>query len=89
METARHKAPENGNSDIDMYSKEGLAKSEQKNQAFHDLSSHSTMFRQKIIQEFQVLDNVTDIGNVSAPIYTSRDFMGTLNAFGCHFKKKL
>ena len=42
--------------------------------AFHDLSKNSTMFRQNIIQEFQVLDNVNDLFNVSAPIHSSRDF---------------
>jgi hypothetical protein len=36
------------------------------------------MFRQKIIQEFQVLDNVSDLSNVSAPIHNSRDFSGNI-----------
>ena len=63
-------APENPQ----MTSKIETAKLGAPENAFHDLSSFSSMFRGNIIAEFQVLDNVHDSFNVSAPIYSSRDF---------------
>ena len=46
--------------------------------AFHDLSAHSFHFRQKIIKEFDLLDSVSDFGNISQPIFNTKDFSGIL-----------
>jgi cation channel sperm-associated protein 2 len=46
--------------------------------AFHDLSTHASIFRAKLIEEFQLLDNITDSRNVQAPVYNSRDIKGAL-----------
>ncbi|KAI9366044.1 Ion transport protein-domain-containing protein, partial [Zopfochytrium polystomum] len=40
---------------------------------FHDLSKRTTLFRTKLIDEFQLLDNLTDNANVQPPTHTSRD----------------
>eukprot|EP00833_Pecoramyces_ruminatium_P003706 jgi/Orpsp1_1/1177738/evm.model.c7180000062631.2 len=40
---------------------------------FHDLSSRSYLFRTKLIDEFQLLDNINNSFNTQAPIYTSND----------------
>ncbi|ORX49236.1 hypothetical protein BCR36DRAFT_353614 [Piromyces finnis] len=40
---------------------------------FHDLSSRSSLFRTKLIDEFQLLDNINNNFNSQAPIYTSND----------------
>ncbi|KAL6605009.1 Ion transport protein-domain-containing protein [Neocallimastix sp. 'constans'] len=42
---------------------------------FHDLSSRSTLFRTKLIDEFQLLDNVNNNLNIQAPVYTSNDLL--------------
>ena len=44
--------------------------------AFHDLSAFSSHFRQKIIKEFDLLDSVSDFGNISQPIFNTKDFAG-------------
>jgi hypothetical protein len=44
--------------------------------AFHDLSTYSSHFRQKIIKEFDLLDSVSDYGNISQPIFNTKDFAG-------------
>ncbi|KAG4087957.1 hypothetical protein H8356DRAFT_1726378 [Neocallimastix lanati (nom. inval.)] len=40
---------------------------------FHDLSSRSSLFRTKLINEFQLLDNISNSFNSQAPVYTSND----------------
>ncbi|ORX83476.1 hypothetical protein BCR32DRAFT_266947 [Anaeromyces robustus] len=40
---------------------------------FHDLSSRSSLFRTKLMDEFQLLDNINNSFNIQAPIYTSND----------------
>ncbi|KAJ3327410.1 Cysteine protease atg4b [Blyttiomyces sp. JEL0837] len=40
---------------------------------FHDLSKRTSIFRNKLIEEFQLLDNISDNSNVQAPSHTSRD----------------
>ncbi|KAJ3389062.1 Cation channel sperm-associated protein 2 [Lobulomyces angularis] len=45
------------------------------NDAFHDLSTRSEVFRTKLIDEFQLLDNISQYGlSVKSPLYTSNDF---------------
>ncbi|KAG5462363.1 MAG: hypothetical protein BJ554DRAFT_5319 [Olpidium bornovanus] len=46
------------------------------NNAFHDLSPRASIFRNQLIEEFQVLDNLGDTTNAQAPTYTSRDMRG-------------
>ncbi|KAI8804223.1 Ion transport protein-domain-containing protein [Cladochytrium replicatum] len=41
--------------------------------AFRDLSSQATVFRTKLIEEFQLLEHIADSSNVQAPTHTSRD----------------
>jgi len=40
---------------------------------FHDLSSRSSLFRTKLMDEFQLLENINNSFNTQAPIYTSND----------------
>lgn len=43
---------------------------------FHDLSSRSSLFRTKLMDEFQLLDNINNSFNTQAPVYTSNDLSG-------------
>jgi cation channel sperm-associated protein 2 len=44
--------------------------------AFQDLSPFTALFRTKLIEEFQLLDNITAATAVQAPQFTSRDVKG-------------
>lgn len=42
--------------------------------AFRDLSTRSTIFRTKLIEEFQLLDNIGSSSSAQAPTRSSTDF---------------
>jgi hypothetical protein len=45
--------------------------------AFHDLSPYSSVFRAKLIEEFQLLDNITELEDAKgAPQYNTLDIKG-------------
>ncbi len=49
--------------------------------AFRDLSANSKVFRQKLIDEFELLDNLALMNTVKSPQYTTRDIRGFQNTF--------
>ena len=48
--------------------------------AFHDVSHRAAVFRGRLIEEFQLLDNIVESTSIQAPQYTSKDVKGL-----CHF----
>jgi hypothetical protein len=44
--------------------------------AFHDISHRANIFRSRLIEEFQLLDNIVEATSVQAPQYSSKDVQG-------------
>lgn len=44
--------------------------------AFHDISHRASVFRTRLIEEFQLLDNIVESNSVQSPQYTTKDMRG-------------
>ena len=44
--------------------------------AFHDISHRASVFRTRLIEEFQLLDNIVEASSVQAPQETPREGRG-------------
>lgn len=43
---------------------------------FHDISHRAGVFRNRLIEEFQLLDNIVEATSIQAPQYSSKDVRG-------------
>lgn len=49
--------------------------------AFHDLTPRTSIFRNKLIEEFQLLENLQDASTVPPPTHSSMEIVGMFGFF--------